>query len=98
MSTDDAIGLTKHQKSFPVAILKQLHATVVVMCLDYCLNLNTMSTAELQKRIYNMFHGQIDLNILSQVELLFNGKSYYASLYRHIEGVNLDQDTEPTND
>ena len=94
MSTDTP-ALTKHQKAFPAPLLKQLRATAAVMCLDYCLNLNTMSTPELQKRLYNMYHGNEDLNIVSQVDLLYNGKSNYASMYRHAESTNLDNNVKP---
>ena len=42
-----------------------------------------------------MYHGNEDLNIVSQVDLLYNGKSNYASMYRHVESMNLDNNSEP---
>ena len=95
MSTPETIVLTKHQKGVPAALLKQLQATAAIMCLHYCLNLNTMNTPELQKRMYNMYHGNTDLNIVSQVDLLYNGKTNYAALYHEKESVNLDKNAEP---
>ena len=57
-----------------------------------------MNTPELQKQLYNMYHSSEDLNIVSQVDLLYNGKSSYASLYHNVENMNLDKNAKPEAD
>ena len=89
--------LSKAQKAVPASLLKQLLATAAVMCFDHCMTVNTMSTPEFQKRIFNMYHGNADLNIISQLDLLLNGKGIYSPLYRDSEGQTLDKNTEPSN-
>ena len=62
--------------------------------------MNTMSSNELQNRIYSTHHRNPDMNMASQVDLLIGAKWSYVSLYRNniCANVNLDQNTEPKNE
>ena len=69
MSTTDDKLLTKTQKSTPASLLKQLRATSALMCYDYVFGLPTMPSHKLQRKLFNMYHGSDDLNMVSQVNL-----------------------------
>lgn len=97
MSAETGV-LTKAQKSATASILNQLRATAAVMCFDRCMNLNTMSTPEFQKRISNTYHGNVDLNIISQLDLIINGKGDYSNLYLNSEPLTLNENTEPSSE
>ena len=80
MSTEVvAPPLTNAQKATPVYLPKQLCAMAAVVCYDSCLANNSMSTADLQERVYHMYHGDEDLNMVSQDNLLFVGKDTTAT-------------------
>ena len=103
MSVDHDNTLTKSQKSTPASILKQLRATAAVMCYDHCYGLHTMPTTELQRKMFNMYHGVEDLNILSQVEIMCAGKAAFSHLFNSIQTVitntepKISDDCEMTN-
>ena len=65
----------------PAMILQQLHATASLRYYDYIFKKESMKTVELWRRAYNLFHGNQDLNILSQVNLVVNGHGYYTRIY-----------------
>lgn len=89
--SDDKV-LTKTQKSTPVFLLKQLRATAALMCYDYIFGLPTMPNLELQRKIYNMYHGSSDLNMISQVDLMCEGKGNYKNLYNSIQTIVTNND------
>ena len=74
MSTTNVDSRTKAQKYVPTALLQQLRATAAVLCYDYCFGLPLMPSTEFQRKLYNMYHGNEDMHIISQVELMCNGK------------------------
>ena len=40
-----------------------------------------MTTNMMKKQMYNLYHGNLDRNIISQVDLLLNGKGDYERMY-----------------
>ena len=52
-----------------------------------------MKTVELWRRGHNLFHGNQDLNILSQVNLVVNGHGDYARIYDTEVNVVTDRNT-----
>ena len=95
MSTTDDKSPTKAQRSIPASILKQLCDTAATMCYDYVFGGPTLPMHEMQLKLFNMYHGCDDLNMVSQGDLLRNGKGNYSNLYNVIQTVvmNTDEDT-----
>ena len=76
-------SLTKAQQSRPASLLKQLRATAALMCYDHCFSLLTMPSVEFQRKIFDMYHGDEDKNMTSQVEFVCAGKRMYSKLHQH---------------
>ena len=74
-------------------LLKQLRATASLRCYDYIFKEESTKTVELWRRGYNLFHGNQDLNILSQVNLVVNGHGDYACIYDTEVNVVTDRNT-----
>ena len=94
MSKDDSSSLTKLQKSTPASLLKQLRATAAMVCYDHLFAMPTMPLQELQRKLFNMYHGNEELNIVSQVELMCDGKGTFSHMYNIIQTVVTNTDHE----
>ena len=81
MNTSDNDELTKTQKNTPASLLKQLRATAAIACYDHAFGLPTMPSSEFQAKLVNMYHGNEDLNIISQVDLMCGAKGKYMKIY-----------------
>ena len=57
-----------------------------------------MPMHEIQRKLYNMYHGNDDLNMVSQIKMLCEGKSNYKNLYSSVQTVltNNDEDINST--
>ena len=73
--------LSKLQKATPAYLLKQLKATAALMCYNHVFSFTNMPTQELHSKIYNIYDGNEDLNMISQVELMYEGKDAYSNMY-----------------
>ena len=80
-------------KLIPAMLLKQLRATASLRCYDFLFSEESMKTVELWKKGYNYFHGNEDLNIISQINLLVNGHGDYARIYDTEVNVVTDHNT-----
>ena len=94
VSNDAHDNRTKSQRSTPASLLKQLRATAAVMCYDHLFGQPTMPASEFQRKLYNMYHGNEDLNIVSQIELMFNAKGRYSQMYQTVHTLNTLKDVE----
>ena len=92
--SSDNEELTKAQKTTPAALLKQLRATAAIMCYDHVFGLPTMVASEFQAKMINMYHGNEDLNIVSQVDLMCGGKGKYMNMYNIVQTVVTNPDAE----
>ena len=89
---------TKAQKSVPASLLKQLRATAAVICYDYLFGQPTMPATEFQRKLYNMYHGNEDLNIASQLDLMLAGKNQYSEMYKNVQTLNISNNADVQND
>ena len=55
------------------------------MCYDHIFGSDSMSIHKMQRKVYNMYHGNEEMNVLSQIELLYSGKGTYSSLYHTLQ-------------
>ena len=94
MSTESVDNRTKAQKAVPASLLKQLRATAAVLCYDYCFGLPSMPLSEFQRKVGNLYHGNEDSNMISQVELMCNGKGLYSDMYQLIQTLVTNNDSE----
>ena len=60
----------KNSKVMPASLLKQLRATASLRCYDYLFLEDTTKKVDLWRRGYHLFHGNNDLNIISQVKVV----------------------------
>ena len=98
MNTNDTPTLTRAQKSIPASLLKQLRATAALMCYDDLFGQPTMPMQELQRKIYNMYHGNEDLNMISQVDMMCDGKGSYSHMYSIVQTVVTNAEEDVNND
>jgi hypothetical protein len=94
VSDDAHDNRTKSQRSTPASLLKQLRATAAVMCYDHLFGQPTMPATEFQHKLYNTYHGNEDLNIVSQLELMFNAKGQYSNMYQTVHTINTSKDAD----
>ena len=94
MSTECVDNRTKAQKAVPASLLKQLRATAAVLCYDHCFGLPSMPLSEFERKISNLYHGNEDSNIISQVELMCNGEGLYSEMYQMIQTLVTNNDSE----
>lgn len=87
MNTAGEDSRTKTQKQTPASLLKQLRATAAVICYDHCYGLPSMPITEFQRKLQNMYHGNEDLNLVSQVDLMLEGKGKYANMYQVVQTI-----------
>ena len=73
------------QKATPESLLKQLRATAAVMCYDPYFGLPSMPLSEFQRKMFDMYNGNEDLNIVSQFELSCGGKGHYYEIYQTMQ-------------
>ena len=90
-STNTANNARNH-KLMPAILLKQLRATASLHCYDYLFLENSMKKVDLWRRGYHLFHGNEDLNIISQVNLVVRGHGYYTHIYDRDVNVVTDHD------
>ena len=76
---------TKAQKAVPASLLKQLRATAAVICYNYCFGQPSMPSSKFQRKLYNMYHGNEEFNIFSQVDLMCSGKGRYSDMYQTVQ-------------
>ena len=76
-----SVTLAKVQKVVPAAVLKQLRAAAAIKCYDHAFTEESMTAEEMKRLIFNMYHGNDEKNIISQVALLINGKGDYSNMY-----------------
>ena len=81
LSANEYQLLIRLQKSTTVILLKQLMATAAIIFYDNCLCLVTMPLTKFQGKLFNMSHGDEDLNMISQVKMMCTGKGSYSNLY-----------------
>ena len=82
------------QNSTPVSLLKELRETAAIMCYNHCFSLLMISSSEFQHKIFNMYYGDEDINITSQVKLIYTSKLTWKNLHRWIQTVvtNAEED------
>ena len=91
-NSDTAAINAKNLKVMPASLLKQFRATASMRCYDFLFVEDTMKKVDLWKKGYRLFHGNKDLNIISQVNLLvsvwtllnYSLKFYYDMQSQHI--------------
>ena len=81
VATNNQDSRTKAQKAVPAALLKQLRATAALLTYDHLFGQPTMSSTSFQRKLYNMYHGHEDLNIVSQLELMYQGQGRYSEMF-----------------
>ena len=74
------VDLNKTLKLIPAALLKQLRATASLRCYDYLFLEESMKKQDLWRKAYHLFHGNEDLNTISQVDLLMSGHGDYGRI------------------
>ena len=79
--------LTKSQKLVPASLLNQFRATAAVMCYDHVFGSDTMPHQEMQRKVFDMYHGNEEANVLSQVEMMCSGKGAYSSMYHKLQPI-----------
>lgn len=75
------VDINKTLKLIPAALLKQLRATASLGCYDYLFLEESMKKQDLWRKAYHLFHGNEDLNTISQVDLLISGHGDYGRIY-----------------
>jgi len=65
----------------PAILLKQLRAIVALKCYDFVAQENIMKQEHRWKKVFNYFHGNNDLNIIPQIDLLLKGDGDYLRIY-----------------
>ena len=94
MSSTGVDNRSATQKATPVVLLKQLRATAAVVCYDKCFGLPSMPSSEFQRKVYNMYNGNEDLNIMSQVKLMCKGKGGYSEMYQMVQTLVITNDAD----
>ena len=89
---------TKAQKAVPASLLKQLRATAAVICYNYCFGQPSMPSSKFQRKLYNMYHGNEEFNIFSQVDLMCSGKGRYSDMYQTVQTLVTTDSVELGND
>ena len=77
-------------------LLKQLRSVASLQLYEIIVQQGSMNLLEQQRKIYDIFHGNVEINMISQLERLVNGRNSYANIY-DIENrpVQTDKETEP---
>ena len=97
-NSDTAAINAKNLKVMPASLLKQFRATASMRCYDFLFVEDTMKKVDLWKKGYRLFHGNKDLNIISQVNLLVRGHGHYARIYDIGVNVVTDRNTACIDD
>ena len=81
-------------KLVPATQLKQLRATACLLCYDHIITQPSMNTDDMRRMAYNLYHGNDEKNIISQIHLLVNGTGHYANMYNTETAIVTDRDTD----
>ena len=81
-------------KLVPATQLKQLRATACLLCYDHIFTQPSMNTDDMRRMAYNLYHGNDEKNIISQIHLLVNGTGHYANMYNTETAIVTDRDTD----
>ena len=76
-----AVDSHRNLKLIPAALLKQLQATASLCCYDYLFLEESMKKQDLWRKAFHLFHGNEELNTISQVDLLMSGHGEYGRIY-----------------
>ena len=98
VATNNQDSRTKAQKAVPAALLKQLRATAALLSYDHLFGQPTMSSTSFQRKLYNMYHGHEDLNIVSQLELMYQGQGRYSEMFYKVHTINTSNNVEIATD
>ena len=77
-------------------LLKQLRSVVSLQSYDNIVQQGSMNLLDQQQKIYDIFHGNVEINMISQLERVINGRDSYANIYQ-IENrpIETDKETQP---
>ena len=81
-------------KVVPASQLKQLRGIACLLCYDHMFTEPTMKTDDMRRMAYNLYHGNEEKNIISQIHLLVNGTGRYAHMYNTETTIVTDRDTD----
>ena len=76
-----SLATEKAQKLVPASVLKQLRAVIAVRCYNMVFSNVDMNTDDQKRSLFNMYHGCDEKNIISQTDLLINGKGVYKGIF-----------------
>ena len=65
----------------PPPKLKQLRSVASLQSYEIIVQQGSMNLLEQQRKIYDIFHGNAEINMISQLERLVNGRDRYANVY-----------------
>ena len=80
-STASASSATKHRKEakFTFSTIKHIRDVIAVICLDL-MKTKTLTVAKQQSTAYELFHGDMDQNIMGEAEKFISGRGVYAKM------------------
>lgn len=77
----------------PAALLNNIRSAAAVKFYDYLLEDNSTTIQLQEKTVFNYYHGNIEQNNISQVDLLLNGYGDYCQLFDEEVNSITDRDT-----
>ena len=75
----------------PATLLKNNRSAVALMCYKYLLKDSSMNIQLQENKVLNYYHGNIEQNNISQVDLLIKGHSNYFCLFDKEVKVTIDR-------
>ena len=80
----------------PATLLKQLRLIASLQSCDNIVQQGSVNLLEQQRKIYDIFHGNVEISMISQLERLVNGRDSYANIC-DIENrpIQTDKETQP---
>jgi len=81
--------------TLPASLLKNIRGAAALKCYNFVLEESSMITVMQENKIFNYFHGNLEQNHISQVDLLLKGYGEYFRLFD--EEVNIVTDKDASN-
>ena len=80
----------KTDDRLPALIRDELRRAVALYCLDIIFQKDSMKVAQMRKIMFDLYHGNELLRVISHVQMLWNGEQIFEELFedRHDNVVN----------
>jgi len=88
------VSVSRRQKlaTLPASLLKNIRGAAALKCYDFILEDSSMTTVIQEHKIFNYFHGNLEQNHISQVDLLLKGYGEYSRLFDEEVKIVTDKD------